>query len=842
MTRRFRENETGINRSVRILATAGCAVLAAAGIATLVEVRGLLVRPHSVLLDLSAAETDQCVVERGEMTSSGNDAKLVWNGFSGDCIRLDIAVEVCEGNFLDVFWGTPDQPAFSSSRCSRVPLSAGDNRLSLPIRGGIRRLRLDFGDAPGQKFRVSSIRARSGLRLARPWSWSVFGLRSAVLFFPVFLLLLHVALPADHIWSFVDRNRFALAAAILLLAVASELNGSSIGVWNRHVPNPRAEPPLFGVERPIRSDEYAVFTPMTLAQSFAKPAWPYFNDIPRAAPTDMFSVYAQPVRHPLLVFRPFLAGHVLFGFERGLAFFWFGRWLALLLVVYELLKLLTNGNKPLSGVGATLVVLAPVVQWWGAINALAEMLVFGSLFVLCLDRFMRGASLRDRWPAVVGMGYSGVAYAMTLYPAAQVPLAYVFGALCLWVVGRRAEGFRPDSRSLFFGVLVAVVAAGCLAWYLRLSSDSFRIVSGTEYPGKRFDCGGGFRKGLGLSLGGLFFPWTSPVVEDGNVFNRAVFPDFFPLGIGLSAFVLLRRRVRDALVVLLLSVSVVVGGYCVFGFPPWLAKLSLLSRSTAPRAFVAFSFVQFLLVVRCVALIRPAPSLRASAVSALAFSFAAALLAHLSYPNYLPPLRLLPVWFVGFAGSFLFLRFRARRSAACVFFAALAVASGAFVNPIQRGDAGVLGSELARTIRSIAGNDGGAWLVEGASFPLNQYPLLVGAPTVNAGNLYPVPERWGELDPEETAKETWNRYAVGIRFDVKPGAPTSISLTGFDTFRVECSPDVLDKLGVRYILSRNGPERFSADGFRAVPEKRVSGWNVYSLAGNATARPEGRPE
>ena len=639
-----------------------------------------------------------------------------------------------------------------------------------------------------------------------------------------------------------ERFRFPAAMAVLAVAVVFELNGSSIGVWNRYVPNERGVAPVLGVPRPIRSDEWAVFTPMTLAQSSAKRAWPYFNDIPRAAPTDMFSVYAQPVRHPLLVFRPFLAGHVLFGFRRGLAFFWVGRWLALFLLAYELFKLLTDGDKTLSAVASLLLVFSPVVQWWGAINALAEMLVFGSLFVLCLDRFMAGSGLRDRWLPVLGMGYSGVCYAMTLYPAAMVPLAYVFGALCLWVVVRRAKGFRPDSRSLFFGVLVAVVAAGCLAWYLRLSADSFRIVSGTEYPGKRFDCGGGFRKGLGLFSGGLFFPWTSPAVEDGNVFSRAMFLDFFPLGIGLSAFVLLRRRIRDVLVVLLLSVSAVIGGYCVFGFPPWLAKLSLLSRSTAPRAFVAFSFVQFLLVVRCAALIRPAPSLRASAVSALAFSCVAALLAHLSYPNYLPPPRLLLVWFVGFSGGLLFLRFRVRRFAACVFFAALAVASGAFVNPAQRGDAGVPDSELARTIRGIVEKDGGVWLVEGESFPMNQYPLLVGAPTVNAGNLYPVLERWRELDPEGTAEKAWNRYAVGVRFDVKPGAPTSISPTGFDTFRVECSPGVLNKLGVRHVLSRNGPERFSADGLQAVPEKRVSGWNVYSLAGDATAGPEGRPD
>ena len=210
----------------------------------------------------------------------------------------------------------------------------------------------------------------------------------------------HCALTHFSCGNTTDMNdkfeKWCLAAllAVFALSVAFELNGSSLGMWNRYVPNSRAIAPVCGIPRPIRSDEWAVFTPMTLAQVHARPSFPYFNDLPRAMPTDMFSVYAQPVRHPLLVFRPFLAGFVLFGFNRGLAFFWAGRWLALLLAMYALFKFLTNGDKPLAGCAALMVVLSPVVQWWGAINALAEILIFGSVFVLCFDRFMTGRSLR----------------------------------------------------------------------------------------------------------------------------------------------------------------------------------------------------------------------------------------------------------------------------------------------------------------------------------------------------------------------------------------------------------------------------------------------------------------
>ncbi len=627
-----------------------------------------------------------------------------------------------------------------------------------------------------------------------------------------------------------EKRFLFLLLTMFAIAVAFNLNGSSIGMWNRYVPNSRAIAPLVGDARAIRSDEWAVFTPMTLAQVHARPSFPYFNDLPRAMPTDMFSVYAQPVRHPLLVFRPFLAGFVLFGFNRGLAFFWAGRWLALLLAMYALFKFLTNGDKPLAGCAALMVVLSPVVQWWGAINALAEILIFGSMFVLCLDRFMTGRNLRERWLPVVGMGYSGIGYAMTLYPAAMVSFAYVFAFLCLWTVMRRANGFRLDKRSALFAVLAAAVSIGILVWYVGLSADAFRTLPETEYPGRRFDCGGGYRKGFGLSFGALFFPWTSPFLEATNVFERATFLDFFPLGVVLAAFAIFRRRICDGLLILLLLLSVLLGWYCVCGFSHRIAALSLLSRSIVERATVPLTFVQFLLVVRSVALLRPSPSLRSAVLSALVFSCVACALAHLAYPVYLTPPRLAVVWIVGFAGCVMFLRFHARPLAACAFFAALAFSAGGFVNPVQCGDAGVLDSDLARSIRAVVEKDDGVWVVEGASFPMNQYPLLMGAKTLNAGNLYPALERWRALDPTGEAKQAWNRYAVGIRFDVRPGAATSIFPERSQTFRVECAPEQLRNLGVRYVLSRRDLTSLSDGAVWFVPEAAADGWTVYSVS------------
>ncbi|MFR8874730.1 MAG: hypothetical protein ACLVHV_15640 [Oscillospiraceae bacterium] len=53
---------------------------------------------------------------------------------------------------------------------------------------------------------------------------------------------------------------------------------------------------LFGVNRAVRSDEWAVNTPMAFAQYYdPQGAYPYFGQVMRGAITDSFIVYGQPV-------------------------------------------------------------------------------------------------------------------------------------------------------------------------------------------------------------------------------------------------------------------------------------------------------------------------------------------------------------------------------------------------------------------------------------------------------------------------------------------------------------------------------------------------------------------
>ena len=164
------------------------------------------------------------------------------------------------------------------------------------------------------------------------------------------------------------KYRFWIAGIIFVLCVLFRMNGSSISCWNGYIGN-ETTGIVLGKNRGIRSDEWAVFTPMGMSQ--------YYNDfaststIIRGTESDVYIVYGQPVKDINIIFRPFQIGYLFLNQEMGLSFFWCGRFIALLLVTFEFGMLITNKNKKLSLVLAIMIALSPTVQWWFAVNRIS---------------------------------------------------------------------------------------------------------------------------------------------------------------------------------------------------------------------------------------------------------------------------------------------------------------------------------------------------------------------------------------------------------------------------------------------------------------------------------------
>ena len=131
------------------------------------------------------------------------------------------------------------------------------------------------------------------------------------------------------------------------------------------------------------------------------------------------------------------------------------------------------------------------------------------------------------------------------------------------------------------------------------SKETIELVLNTDYPGQRSETGGG----VGLQ----FFNYISNIwyalLGEGtgaNVCESAQFIDFFPICYIFPLYVLVKKR--DRFTGILFCVDIILIIWCVVGFPGFLAKITLMSFSTAPRAFIILGVVNIFLLIRSLSL------------------------------------------------------------------------------------------------------------------------------------------------------------------------------------------------------------------------------------------------
>ena len=401
------------------------------------------------------------------------------------------------------------------------------------------------------------------------------------------------------------RCRLVIALVLIILGVAFNINGSSFSLWSVCSPPYEDTGLIAGEARDIRIDEWGCLTPMTLSQARGEHPFSWFSYIIRGGNTDVFMVYSLPVRTPAIIFHPFLIGYLIFGMERGLSFFWCARLVFLILVSFDFFRLLTKNDYFLSLGGALLVAFSPAVQWWFAINAFVEMLIFGEVIILCADKLMREGAFAKRAGYAAVIAWSAGCYALTLYPAWMIPLAYVFLAVFIWVIAENRRDFSPKARDIGSWVIALAGLFACMAAIVRKSGESIRLVMNTVYPGKRVVTGGGYAKMFFFYPGNIFFPRSDihavPVM---NVSDDALFFSFAPLGLILTVYFLIRKKGKDLPGILLLAVYALLAAYISIGLPAPLASATLLSKSGGIRAAVILSFLDIILLLYSVSGIR----------------------------------------------------------------------------------------------------------------------------------------------------------------------------------------------------------------------------------------------
>ena len=645
-----------------------------------------------------------------------------------------------------------------------------------------------------------------------------------------FFVLLFLDRFNQKIWIYIYKYRYIIALTIFILCVIFEINGSSIGCFNGYLGGKTSDSVLMGTSRPIRTDEWATFTPMTFSQySDIGGKFQYFSHSIRATQTDVFIIYGQPIYSFLMIFRPFQIGYLFLSPAKGLSFFWCGRLIALFMVTFEMGMLITKKKKKLSVVLASLITFAPVIQWWFAINGLVEMIIFGEIAMICVIKYMHTDNYLKRVFYAICISLCGVGYILTFYPAWMIPMAYVFLGIFIWIVATNYKEMkftlRKDGLICLLLIITMIIP---LSIVLIRSWDTIQATLNTVYPGSRSIYGGSENiSWLGRYITNLLFPYTQVDIPE-NVCEMSVFYDFFPMGIVMALYVIFKEKKKDILLISLLVINSILTLFTIIEFPKILAKVLLLTMSTERRVTTAIGFINIILLIRALSLIKTKMNKLASISISVVLAVIVTILAKSSMKSYLnitSTIIVISVIMIMFI--IILLSNKENINVVLIFTCIISIICGLLVNPIRKGTEDVFDNEIIKTIDSINKEDNGNWITEDLGLPYINAPLLSGVSVINCTNVYPNIKLWESLDVNNEYEEIYNRYAH-IRIKLTD-TNTKFNLDSPDAFTVNLNVDDISNLNVKYIISLNELEQLSND--RVVIEKidDVDNFKFYKL-------------
>ena len=664
-----------------------------------------------------------------------------------------------------------------------------------------------------------------------------FLIRNFLIFSFLSFISAHLIFNINDLYKWLYKSRYYLFFGIIVFAIIFELNNSSIELWSFFDTNFSQEQSnvIFGKPRLIRIDEWNVYTPMLLSQN---PDYKYFNDSLRGGNTDVFMVYGQPVKNIISVFRPFLLGFLFLGSAKGLSFFWIVRLVLLFLISFEFLMIISNNSKIISLSGTFLITFAPVIQWWWTPNGIAEMIIYGELFVLLLNNyFIQKDYIKRILDLFIIMLLTGC-YIFVLYPAWQLPTAYILIVICLWIVIKNYKDYKFDKKDILPISIFSVLFFVALCYIYSKSKGTIDLITNTVYPGSRFETGGSRYTEYSIGCdsfihvfrywGNIFLSFTSNNLITQQC-NFATFFDLFPMGLVVSFIVLFKDKIKDKLLIMLLMVYLFFTVWCVIGFPKSLAQVTMMKVSPVYRTFIILGFLNVLIFIRSLSLFKSG----LNKVYSFFISFVLVITIVISnmyiYKDYFNVSKIIIVSVLSFSLFYLILRNKINKLFMFLIMLIM-ISSGLFVNPIQKGIAVVKDSELSKVIKKIDTQEKGLWIVENFNFFAINFPIMQGVKTLNSTNTYPNFDMLNILDNDKKYNYVYNRYAhVLIKLIHENEITDKFVLLSIDSYQINMTIEEILKLSINYILTNRSLDEFNNDriNFEQLYFDKTEKTNIY---------------
>ncbi|MDT2675563.1 hypothetical protein P7D92_00995 [Enterococcus dongliensis] len=630
------------------------------------------------------------------------------------------------------------------------------------------------------------------------------------------------------------RFRYLIGLIFLILIVALNLNGSSIGSWDKIVSersDNKTSDVIFGENREVRSDEWMVQTPFYFSQ--AESDYPVVNKQYGKEGQNMIIAYNSPVKDWTVIGKPFNWGFLFLGKERGLSFYWGFKIIGMLLLSFEMVMILTKRNKYLSLLGSFWLTFSPAIQWW-FMQHVGDLIFFTLAIMVASYHYI--ANHEKKLLRLFMMGLiviNGIGFVLVLYPAHQVPLVYL---IVFWLLGTLIH-FRKELVLDIWDLPIIIGGLGIIGLVLfhfyNTSKDAIDATLNTIYPGRREASGGGrppsdyfyFLTNWKLPFADFKFHGTN----NGEV---ASYFNLFPLTVLLSPFIIFTKQGKEEkyLGAILGLFCCFMFGWTFFGYSHSIAKVLMLSYVTSTRGLVTLGFGSVLLSLWMIHFIWE--YVRVPGWVKLIFLGLILALANHSLVTsvmglYFNRFEMLMTLIV-FALILFSLLFKLKK----IFLLTMSLvvlASGIFVNPVVHGTGAIDKKTLAEEIVRIKKEDPEAvWLSEG---DLYNFTPALGVNTINSVRFYPDMKLWHKIDPKHKHEKIYNRYAHTRAFITAD--KTKFYLDRPDNFTVNINFTDCKKLGIKYVISNRPLQDYNPLNyaqFEQIYGPDEDKWSIYQLS------------
>jgi len=668
--------------------------------------------------------------------------------------------------------------------------------------------------------------------------------RSVFVFIVLMFVLTHVIVNIRVFYNLLFKYRYVVAVLIFLLLVIGRIHFSSVSMFAFHIqPGYGTEltMPIFGTPNAIRSDEWAVTTPILLSAQHGPEPYAHYNFIARGAATENMpfgmTFNLATLAFPLSIFY-------IFGVEYGFSARWVGMLIMTFMVTLEFMHIVSGKKRLFALAGACVITFSPLFQWWSYIVFIPAGL--GTL--VCFYYFLQANSKVKRLLLSLGITIFLSMFINNLYPAWQVPAGYLYLGLAIWIIADNWGSVKKLDK-FDWGILglTVVLTAAVVGTYLHAASEYVYGISNTIYPGVRHRTGGGitFSNFTNRMMnGGIFGPMaTERAFVHTNHSEFGGMYTLFPIPLLFAVFMMVRRKTVDLLSVILIGYSVALGTYVYFGWPEWLARATLMSFSMTSRALDVLLFAQVLLFARALSWLPAEKKELCKRANVIAAACAVVISAGLTgvamafgfnTVTFTYPIGLMYflITFVGIAfvlySIFTFLHNKKVYLAACVYLVVISGMTWMNIHPVMIGLDAIYSKPLASVVSELAVDKNERWISLDHVFYGPSFLIATGAPTINSTQFYPNLELWHTLDPDRNYEEVYNRYAH-VSVELTAGN-TGFELWHADHILLRLSYHDLSTAGVRFIHTTEPLESNDIVEFTLLYYE--GGSRVYSVSSN----------